>query len=63
VRVRETLRPCVPGGSIRPAARFLCSTCRRNRFFAYAVGSGEVDPVKARLRCRRSRSFLVFRIQ
>jgi hypothetical protein len=54
---------CIPGGAIRPVDRVQCSTCRHNRFFAYAVGRGADDPVKARLHCRRSRSLLVYRIQ
>jgi hypothetical protein len=58
-----TRAQCLPGGSIRPAARLLCSTCRHYRFFAPAVGPGVVDAAKARLRCHSSRTFLVFRIQ
>jgi hypothetical protein len=59
----KALPPCSPGASKRPEARVHCSVCRHNRFFAYAVGPGTVDPMKARLHCHRSRSLLVFRIQ
>jgi hypothetical protein len=64
VRVMKPLGPCVPGGLIRPEARaHRRGDCRRNRFFAYARGPGALDPVKARLHCHRSRSFVVYRIQ
>jgi hypothetical protein len=53
--------PCLSGGSRRPGIRVRAS--HRRRSVVQAAGLSDVEDLKARLHCHRSRSLLVFRIQ
>jgi hypothetical protein len=53
--------PCIPGGSRRPGVR--SPGPHRGRFVVQAGGLNDIEALKARLHCHRSRSLLVFRIQ
>jgi hypothetical protein len=59
--MKQPMQHCFTGGSRRPGIRVLSS--HRRRSAVQAAGPNDVDTLKARLHCHRSRSLLVFRIQ
>jgi hypothetical protein len=61
VRVTTPKAPCIPGGSRRPEIRI--HGAHRRRCVVDAAELNDIDALKARLHCHRSRSLLVFRIQ
>jgi hypothetical protein len=59
--MKQVLAHCLTGGSRRPGIRVRGS--HRRRSVVQAASLNDVDALKARLHCHRSRSLLVFRIQ
>jgi len=59
--MKQVLSHCLTGGSRRPRIRVRGS--HRRRAAVDAAELNDIEALKARLHCHRSRSLLVFRIQ